>query len=520
MTFLPNLLAGLAAGLAENGSRFGAMPLKDIAAVLSFLRATGHDNDAEVNAATLGTVLLPVEQARALAHATASSSDLIPDLQPMQLLGVDPELAMLVARAQPRQAAVAATLLFALYHRAARAGNLERVKQLRTWIDALSLEESNPELITKLQAQTKAVQITKVEPSKPGQKLFSISIDLVGSTDAKTRVMKLAAGDGRRIDAFNAKIYQEFCAIEEEFYKCAAGRDGEGSPVELRRFFAVKGIGDEIWLLCESSPDQIAEQGARLIDAALKIASKQVHLIATENEEENPSLFDPNFDYGAIEPVLSPVKVFIDVVEHATDLGKMRDDRLIAAVPQIMTESRGHAPSSAELAQVLSRLCFGTSEATRWARFQVYRTDYIGHEIDRFFRTTKAALPGTVGIGESMAQHLGLIFSEPVSGIMGVSNGTAQPLRGGTPHDPIHAARRTLKAEDLKGIGYPYDVYQLFAPRMLNAKYSEMRTLLGNNMPAADYSPTQQILTPEQVQATADLYYPKRDDDVEPPNCS
>jgi len=59
----------------------------------------------------------------------------------------------------------------------------------------------------------------------------------------------------------------------------------------------------------------------------------------------------------------------------------------------------------------------------------------------------------------------------------------------------------------------------LFAPRMLNAKYSEMRTLLGNDMPAADYSPTQQILTSEQVQATADLYYPKRDDDVERPNC-
>jgi hypothetical protein len=509
MTFLPNLLADLAEGLAENGSRFGAMPLKDIAVVLSFLRATGNDNDAEMTSAALGAVLLPVEQARALAHATASSSDLVPNLQPIQLLGVDAELAMLVTHAPPRQAAVAATLLFALYHRAARAGNLERVKQLRTWIDGLSPEKSNSELIAVLQAQTQVVQITEVELPKPGQKLFSISIDLVGSTDAKTRVMKLAAGDGRRIDAFNARIYQAFCVIEEAFYRHATGRYGAGSPVELGRFFAVKGIGDEIWLLCESSPDLIAEHGARLIDAALEIASKQVHLIATENEEENPFHFDHNFDYGAIEPILSPIKVFIDVIEHATDLGKMRDDRLIAAVQQIIAESRGHAPSSAELAQVLSRLCFGTSEATRWARFQVYRTDYIGHEIDRFFRTTKAALPGVVVIGASMAQHLGLTFSEPVSDIMAVYNGAGQPLRGGTPHDPIHAARSTLKAEDLKGIGYPYDVYQLFAPRMLNAKYSEMRTLLNNKMPAADYSPTQKILTSAQVQATADLYYPK-----------
>jgi hypothetical protein len=512
MIFLPNLLASLAEGLAENGSRFGAMPLADIAAVLSFLRATGHGNDAEMNAATLGAVLLPAEQARALAHATALSSDLVPDLQPVPLLGVDPQLVTLVARAQPRQAAVAATLLFALYHRAARAGNLERVTQLRTWIDGLLPEEGNPELITVLQAQTRAVKIAEVEPAKPGQRLFSISIDLVGSTDAKTRVMKLAAGDGRRIDAFNARIYQAFCSIEEAFYRHAAGKYGEGSPVGLDRFFAVKGIGDEIWLLCESSADLIGEQGARLIDAALEIASKQVHLIATENEEKNPFQFDRNFDYGAIEPVLSPIKVFMDVVEHASDLGKMRDDRLIAAIPQIIMESRGHAPSSAELARIASRLCFGASEATRWARFEVYRTDYIGHEVDRFFRTTKAALPGTVGIGMSMAQHLGLTFGEPVSGITAVYKRAGEPLRGGTPHDPIHAARRTFA--DLKGIGYPYDVYQLFAPRMLNAKYSEMRTMLDKQMPVADYSPTQQILTSEQVQATADLYYPKRDDDI------
>ena len=310
------------------------MPLADVAAVLLFLRATGHDNDAEMNAAALGIVLLPFEQARVLASTTASSSDLVPELQPTPFLGVDPALVALVARAPPRQAAVAATLLFALYHRAARAGNLKRVDQLRTWIDGLSPNEANADLITVLQAQAKAVQITEVEAPKHGQKLFSISIDLAGSTDAKTRVMKLAAGDSRRIDAFNALIYQEFCAIEEAFYRHSASKYGSGSPVELNRFFAVKGIGDEIWLLCESSPELIATQGARLIDAALEIAAKQVYLIATENEEENPFLFDRNFDYGAIEPVLSPIKVFIDVVEHASDLGKMRDDRLVCCRPR------------------------------------------------------------------------------------------------------------------------------------------------------------------------------------------
>ena len=122
MTFLPNLLASLAEGLAENGSRFGAMPLADIAAVLSVIRATGHGNDSEMRVAALGAMLRPAKQARALANAAAASSDLVPDLEPVPSLGIDNQLAMLVAREQPRHAAVAATLLFALYHRVARAG--------------------------------------------------------------------------------------------------------------------------------------------------------------------------------------------------------------------------------------------------------------------------------------------------------------------------------------------------------------------------------------------------------------
>ena len=359
MTFLPNLLASLAEGLAENGSRFGAMPLADIAAVLSFLRATGHDNDAEMNAATLGSVLLPAEQARALAHATALSSDLVPDLQPVPLLGVDPQLATLVARAQPRQAAVAATLLFALYHRAARAGNLERVSQLRTWIDGLLPEEGNPELITVLQAQTRAVKIAEGEPPKPGQRLFSISIDLVGSTDAKTRVMKLAAGDGRRIDAFNARIYQAFCSIEEAFYRHAAGKYGEGSPVGLDRFFAVKGIGDEIWLLCEvlRRPDRGARGSPhrRRARDCVEAGSSDRH---RERGGEPISIRSQLRLRGDRTGPVTHQGVY---GRRRTRLRSGKDARRSlnrSHPPNYNGVSRGHAPSSAELARIVSRRCF------------------------------------------------------------------------------------------------------------------------------------------------------------------
>jgi hypothetical protein len=40
---------------------------------------------------------------------------------------------------------------------------------------------------------------------------------------------------------------------------------------------------------------------------------------------------------------------------------------------------------------------------------------------------------------------------------------------GGEPLDPVHARIRTLKPEELKGIGYAYDTFTLFAPRLLKS---------------------------------------------------
>ena len=73
----------------------------------------------------------------------------------------------------------------------------------------------------------------------------------------------------------------------------------------------MKGIGDEIWILFESSSEKIEKQGARLIDAALVVAGRLVHFLATENEE--PPGFDPHCVLGDVEPVTAPIKIFIDL---------------------------------------------------------------------------------------------------------------------------------------------------------------------------------------------------------------
>ena len=503
MGALPALLHRLADALAANRSGFSAFALHDVSAALSLLQAVGRDTDEAVVAAALTILLLPHDQAQRIVADLGMQIELVPNLIPNRPIAVDGQLIFAIANESRQSALVAAALFFASYNRAARGGDTARLNALRGWIDSLPLEGRNSDVCATLRTKVANVVVRPAAELKHGHSVFSISIDLVGSTDAKTRVMKLADGNDARIDKFNTQIYKEFCRIERYFYQAATSKSGLADPLELNKFFAVKGIGDEIWILFELSPEKIKKQGARLIDAALQVAGKLVHFLATENEE--PSPFDRHFDYGVTEPVIAPIKIFIDLVQHASNLGKMRDDELIAAIPQMLKESSGSEASNSEITEISQRLCFGTSEATPWARSQLYRTDYIGHEIDRFFRATKAALPGAVCVGESMVQRLGLTPTIPTDGTAAaVLDSSGEFLRGGELRDPIHCVRKTLPEREMKGIGRAYETYVFFAPRDLNRSYNSADTS------RAKFSATQELLTAELVQRTANLYYPNK----------
>jgi hypothetical protein len=335
-----------------------------------------------------------------------------------------------------------------------------------------------------------------------------MSIDLVGSTDAKTRVMRLAKDNRERIDKFNIEIYKRFCYIEEAFYRSATSSYGAAKAIDLSRFFVVKGIGDEIWILCEAPIDEAELIGQRLIDSALQIAIQRVDFFATERDDGGK--FVPEFDYGAFEPVRSPIKIFLDTMEHASDVGRIRDDHLRQVIPQILERFHGSPAPAGEIAEVSNRLCLGRSEACGWSRLDLYRTDYIGHEIDRFFRSTKAALPGTVVIGEAMAQRIGLKFNGPDDGILEVRDRADVVLRGGSPFDPIHCRSKTLTEKDMKGISYAYKTYVFFAPRALNGIYVTTGIQKEQGSPPPNYDETRKFLTPEAVKATAELYFPKQ----------
>ncbi len=491
MPNLPAILLQLAHSLRQDGADVGGRPLEVVSAVMSFLQAGGNSLDDEIAAAAYLTAQLMPLEARNAAIALGVPAGLIPQLEPTPT-GADQQLALALARGNRQQATIAASVLYAWH---AVATDHKRAASLRECASIAQSGSKHPDLAAMLVAEMAKILPLPQAPHPLGSRYFSISIDLCGSTEAKTRATRVADEDSARIDKLNADICRAFFGIERQFYQNAASRYGAYPAIDPAQFFVVKGIGDEIWIMCEPSDSMLAQTGHALIDAGLQVASKVVELVATRHED-GPS-FNPDFDCGNVDPIQSPVKVFMDLMDQATCLGTMRDDALRDAVPELLRYFHGREPTSVEEADVTRRLCLADNEPLGWWKIGRWRADYVGHEIDRFFRASKAALPGTVTIGAAMVKGLGLSFRPTAVDAQSVWTGPDTPLRGGTPNDPVHAVTRTLDSEQMKGIGYPYDTHTLFAPRSLSANYAHMAANRLNGFPTASFDDTAEEIPPE-----------------------
>jgi hypothetical protein len=246
--------------LRANGAEIAPRVLDIMSATTTFLSATGNVTDGEVVAASHLAAQLRTDDAKRAAAALGIAPDLIPTLSPAV---VDIALVQVLARGTMRQAVVAAAVIFCLHAIAARAGNASRAEALKGAARTATLQGSsqNPTLAQALFEEMGKVPLSARPAIGSSDYLFSISIDLVGSTDAKTRVMRLANGDRRKIDELNEQIYREFCRIERRFYEGAVSQYGTTAPIDLAKFFTVKGIGDEIWILCDVSAADVLEWG-------------------------------------------------------------------------------------------------------------------------------------------------------------------------------------------------------------------------------------------------------------------
>ena len=122
------------------------------------------------------------------------------------------------------------------------------------------------------------------------------------------------------------------------------------------------------------------------------------------------------------------------------------------------------------------------------------RSDFLGYEVDRFFRTTKAAYPQCVTIGQNLAKRLHLDTDKcPLPSVTtGHTTVTADALGApgvGEVKGDWKVIRTDLTKEQLPGCDEDYTTYHIFSakdlPKILKEskrdplKIAQIRELLG-----------------------------------------
>lgn len=300
----------------------------------------------------------------------------------------------------------------------------------------------------------------KEEPEVPLKPMWLItfSIDVVGSTEGKTRMLAVTKDDKVLQQAYEA-FHKGFMIQEDRFYRNLLSQHrGQGMPpaLSLNRLYVVKGIGDEIWgvyLVDEGDTKQLREATERLMLAGLDLVKGSVIWGAKETDKPHDPI---QSDEERSDAIQHPLKMCVDLIEDGYELGGPRFQFFAPRIPAYIAAGSNLTPDEAFFRlNVAHRIAAGTRT------IQSVRPDYLGHEVDRFFRVSKAAMAMVVSMGECLFTKVN--YSTKLTAYPGLfradwsntAGKNAQPLV----HDTRLYVQEELTPDELKGIGYSYRVY-------------------------------------------------------------
>lgn len=236
-------------------------------------------------------------------------------------------------------------------------------------------------------------------PSADIHALLSISIDVCGSTAAKAQIRSFQEKFGRHAEQFTAYL-RIFCAIERDFYLALA----RGKVARLQDLFVVKHIGDEIWCVMPLMLEEV-ERSRKIINDVLVALSDVLtrHCNSQFTITDTPD--DPwreNWEDDEWASIALGVKVTVDLLQDFSDFTQFRFHQL---APRVLTGiDIGSDPSGQ--AEVLQSLNFGTTEVNGTRVKTAVRSDYVGLDVDRFFRLTQRAMPGLLLVGDDLCTFM------------------------------------------------------------------------------------------------------------------
>ena len=323
--------------------------------------------------------------------------------------------------------------------------------------------------------------------------LISISMDICGSTEAKTRMKALARSDEELSKSYE-HFYREFLLVEWRYYTALFGKNRYRMDLDWRRGFVVKGIGDEMWLLYQVREEDLWKLGS--------IVAHVLHSVLNVADQRIGSEWAPDGDTGPLGARGLPLKFYVDILDDAFEINSPRLDFMLEQLPRFFGPEC--ALSDEDFVELGNRLHAGILQGNRERLHTTIRTDYIGWEVDRFFRASGSALPGVVTVGRALFERVVDVSEEPDEGLGGTDLHKAViecPVgKGGSKRleRDFHYVRRHLRSSELKGICSDYAVYRVLR---------EM-DLLGLRHPG-QHDPvmceTFAVFTPAMEQAVRDL---------------
>jgi len=322
--------------------------------------------------------------------------------------------------------------------------------------------------------------------------LFSISIDITGSTAIKQKIVDISKGDSKNIH----RLYEQFSnllfGVEKGFYQKLKQHD-----INLEYLFLLKGIGDELWYFydLEEIPVRTIEFNDifnSFLETCSEIIRSSTILISDREIEFDESMADPE---GEFETVTVPLKIFIDYIEDCYEISGKKLDYFGDTLHQLYTATGEKIVRDDEkYIKLIHNLGMGIVTDTTGGKISIaHRTDFIGLEIDKFFRVSKYALPGIFSCGEALLNSI-ILQESKLSDVTESDITKFQMMYGTTDHRQFRnylVYKRIIDKNDLKGLGDDYVVYYLFLDFMID----------GWILLAPDYLEDQYAITRESLRS-------------------
>ena len=340
----------------------------------------------------------------------------------------------------------------------------ENRKPMAEMLDFMADRETDAERSTFI--RDLRAQLSDPDPADPQRKshrpskVLSVSMDVCGSTEAKAKMRAYARND-QELHGWYDEFNRQFLSLEWRFHtQLFQAIQGE-IEWDWRHAFVVKGIGDEIWLLYEVPEDdlwKLPSLVARLLNAALTVTNCPIHWTSAPEDLDECAA-------GTWQTARLPLKFYVDILEDAFEVSGPRRDFVTERLPEILGAEEGW--NSEHFIELGNRLNAGSLLGDGRRLVTAVRTDYIGWEVDRFFRATKYALPSVVTVGRTLFERTFRVPQHPDQDVGGtglMKTVLRCPIQQQGSARFEHCFRyvpKDLTPKDLKGVGEGYSVYRV-----------------------------------------------------------